>query len=233
MSGAHVHNFCGKDFEDLTNILNTLSYEKMIDYIEECIRARETDFEFHEKKNMIKNLENDLKNEIEVNNLSPSSPVVKSLKITIQHYKDTRKAHQTVIKILKERLTQIEKYYIKYGEKPVLIQDKLHKLFNAPHKSVAPSKQSSVATLLPAKQSSVATLLPAKQPSVAPSLPAKQFSLQPAKMQQPSKTQKQYAKIPQPISLASFIVPPSKSKSKKAAKKAAKQAAEEPAKTSL
>jgi hypothetical protein len=54
-------------------------------------------------------------------------------------------------------------------------------------------------------------------------------------MPQPSKTQKQYAKIPQPISLASFIVNPSKSKSKskKAAKKAAKQAAEEPAKTSL
>ena len=224
MSGAFVHNFCGKDFEDLTNILNTLSYEKMIDYIEECIRARETDFEFHEKKNMIKNLENDLKTQIEVNKLSPSSPVVNSLKITIQHYKDTRKAHQTVIKILKERLTQIKKYYIKYGEKPVLIQDKLHKLFNAPHKSVAPSKQPSVAALLPAKQ-----------PSVAPLLPAKQSSLQHAKMQQPSKTQKQYAKIPQQISLASFIVPPSKSKSKskKAAKKAAKQAAEEPAKTSL
>lgn len=206
MSGAFVHNFCGKDFEDLTNILNTLSYEKMIDYIEECIRARETDFEFHEKKNMIKNLENDLKNEIEVNKLSPSSPIVKSLKIAIQHYKDTRKAHQTVIKILKERLTQIKKYYIKYGEKPVLIQDKLHKLFNAPHKSVAPS-------------------LPVKNLHSVKNL--KQSSLLPAK--QSSKTQKQYAKIPQPISLASFIVNPSKSKSKKATKKAA----EEPAKTSL
>jgi hypothetical protein len=199
MSGAHVHNFCGKDFEDLTKILNTLNYTDMIAYIEKCIRARETDFEFHEKMGMIKKLESDLKTEIEINKASPSSPVVKNLKQTIIYYQDKRKSHQIVIKTLKDRLKQIEKYYIKYGEKPVLIQDQMHKLFNAPQKS-------SVTSL---KQSSVTSL------------------------KQPAKTQKQYAKIPQPISLASFIENPSKAKSKKATKKAAKKAAEQPAKTSL
>jgi hypothetical protein len=31
MSGAHVHDYCGKNFEDLTNILNQLPYADSLD----------------------------------------------------------------------------------------------------------------------------------------------------------------------------------------------------------
>ena len=130
MSGAHVHNYCGKDFKDLTNILNQLPYADMIAYIEKCINARKKDFNFHEKMDMIGRLKADLEIEQKQHNINPDA--IKNIKNTIKYYQERRESHVNVIEILEERQRQITKYYEKHGYKPVLKQDKIHNLFKAP-----------------------------------------------------------------------------------------------------
>jgi hypothetical protein len=132
MSRAHVHDYCGKNFEDLTNILNQLPYADMIAYIEKCIDARKQDFDFHEKMDMIGHLKTDLNYEQTQDKTKQSSGYIKNLKNAIEYYQMKRDSHVKVIETLEERLTQIQKYYKKHGYKPVLKQDKIHSLFNPP-----------------------------------------------------------------------------------------------------
>ena len=132
MSGAHVHDYCGKNFEDLTNILNQLPYADMIAYIKKCIDARKQDFDFHEKMDMIGHLKTDLNYEQTQDKTKQSSGYIKNLKNAIEYYQMKRESHLKVIETLEERLAQIQKYYEKHGYKPVLKQDKIHSLFKAP-----------------------------------------------------------------------------------------------------
>ena len=132
MSKAHVHDFCGKNFKDLTNILNTLSYEDMIAYIDNCIRARKQDFDFHEKMNMIGHIKTDLEFEKTQDYTKPSPSRIKMLENTLKYYEEKRATHLIVIQILETRRLQIQKYYEKHGYKPVLKQTRVHNLFNPP-----------------------------------------------------------------------------------------------------
>jgi hypothetical protein len=154
MSGAKVHTYCGTNFQDLTNILNELSYDKMISYIEKCIEAREQDSAFHEKKL------NDLENEVkqinrtiitDTNNINTEqtqkeidSGYIKYLENSINFFFNKRNkiqseidkiilskiTHLSVIRALKLRLSEIIKYYKSNNIKPVLYLPKPNFVFD-------------------------------------------------------------------------------------------------------
>jgi len=174
MSGAHVHDYCGKNFEDLTNILNQLPYADMIAYIKKCIDARKRDFDFHEKMDMIGRLKTDLNYEQKQHKTKQSSGYIKNLKNAIEYYQMKRESHVKVIDTLEERLTQIQKYYNKHGYKPVLKQDKIHSLFKAPSEKqkelslasfIGPQKVKRNKTKSNKKQGNANNVLPLKKSS--------------------------------------------------------------------
>ena len=159
MSGAKVHHFCGVNFQDLTNILNKLSYEKMVDYIRTCIEAREKDYSFHEKKlnemeDIIKEINNDIKSDTdnmkkEKTQKNIDSGYIKYLENSIKYFFDKRKkiqneiddmillkiTHVSVINALKLRLNDIIKYYKLNNIKPLLYLPETNFVFDIKYSS--------------------------------------------------------------------------------------------------